>query len=236
MQPVILTPCASASAGRVHAGERRQQRRVRVDHPVLEDGQEVRPDQLHEPGQHHQVGAERRGQPGQPLIPGVTVGVIGDPAAERRDPDGGGAVERGARRSIRSDRDHPVGLGIGIVQQRLQQGAGPGGQHHHVLHRVGHGSLSSTRAGRVQGNRRSPAPDGHIRWPDARTSAMTLTVPGPPDGDDRLPARSHPTGRPGRGRRTGTGRSPAGRPRGSPSAGITTPSSGRRRPGTRTSP
>jgi hypothetical protein len=47
VQPVTMTSCSRASRAPLHAGERRQQRVVRVQVPPLEAG-EGRADQFHE--------------------------------------------------------------------------------------------------------------------------------------------------------------------------------------------
>ena len=55
-----LDPVRQRVPRSVHAGEGRQQRRVGVDHPAAERGEEGRPDQLHEAGADHQVRRVRR--------------------------------------------------------------------------------------------------------------------------------------------------------------------------------
>ena len=115
-------------------------------------------------------------------VPGVPVGVVGDPAGERRDSGGGRPVQRRATRPVGADGGHPVRLGVRVVQQRLQQGAGTRRQHDDVLRRtavplagvarespetslIGRARVSERggsavgRAGRVQGSGNAVAAD-----------------------------------------------------------------------------
>ena len=60
VQPVTLHAVRERVPHAVRAGERRQQRRVGVDDPPAEPPEERGPEELHEPGQHDQVGREHR--------------------------------------------------------------------------------------------------------------------------------------------------------------------------------
>ena len=57
VQPVTFTPWASASSTACGARERRQQRRVRVQDPAVEGGEDRRPDDAHVAGEHDDVDA-----------------------------------------------------------------------------------------------------------------------------------------------------------------------------------
>ena len=91
----------------VHAGERRQQRRVGVDEPAAEAVEERRPDQPHEAGRHHQVGRQRRHPVGQRDVPGGPVGVLGRRADERVDRRGRGPGRAHRRRRGRHPPRRP---------------------------------------------------------------------------------------------------------------------------------
>ena len=80
---MTLTPYASASARAVHAGERRQQRRVGVDEPAAEARRGTSsPTSFMKPAEHHQVGlvARRPARPA-PRSQRLAVGVVLDPHA-----------------------------------------------------------------------------------------------------------------------------------------------------------
>ena len=115
----------------VRAGERRQQRRVGVDHTTGEAGKELRAKYFHETGRHHPVGLVRRRRLGDRRVPCVAVGVVAQPhpvAGQRRR----GRDVDGPAVPVDADRDDAgrVVADRGF-EQRLQQRTGAGGQHHH---------------------------------------------------------------------------------------------------------
>ena len=105
-RPGDLHPVGEGVARAVDAGERRQQRVVRVEVAVAEGGEEVRADQLQEAGRDDQVGlvlGDARGERGVPVLRGR---VVADRLDEGRHPGGGGAVEARDAVPVRADRDH----------------------------------------------------------------------------------------------------------------------------------
>ena len=109
--------------------ERRQERRVDVDHPLGELGQELVREQLHVAGQHHQLGAAL-GQPvGDRAIARRAVGVAIGRKRARLYAGGIGASERAGARLVGRNRDEldPVASVHG-VEQCLQVGAFAGGE------------------------------------------------------------------------------------------------------------
>ena len=107
----------------VHAGERRAQRRVGVDDPAGEPGEELVPDQLHEAGQHDQVGLEGRHRVGERPVPVVAGGEVADLAARTSGcPPGRRGPAPRCRRGRRPRR--PPGR---RTPGRRRRRAGPGG-------------------------------------------------------------------------------------------------------------
>ena len=124
-----LDPVVDGLLDRLQPRERRQQRRVHVDDRVRERCQELRAEQLHVAGEHHQLDAALA-QPGGDR--GVAGGPVGEADAGEclgRDPRLPGARERPRVRLVGGDRDqlHAV-TAVRPVDQRLKVGAGARGQ------------------------------------------------------------------------------------------------------------
>ncbi len=107
----------------VHAGEGRQQGRVGVDAPAGELLEERRPEQLHESGGDDQVGPQASAGLGERLVPARALGVVANPAHERRDPGSLGAAERPRAVPVSADRDdvRPERAGLAGIDEMLQQ-------------------------------------------------------------------------------------------------------------------
>ena len=107
--PVTLTPYARASRGPCMPGNDGDSAGWVLTRAAAEPGQERRAGELHEAGQHDEVGLVRRDRLGQRDVPGGAVGVRRDAAARRsgcrrarRGP--GPRCRRGRRRPRRSGR------------------------------------------------------------------------------------------------------------------------------------
>src|SRR5436190_178260 len=73
-----LDPVLERLLDGAHAGEGGQERRVDVDYPALEAADEVRAEQLHEAGQHHQIDAQLLEPVAEGAIPLVAIPVGGE--------------------------------------------------------------------------------------------------------------------------------------------------------------
>ena len=125
--PMTFTPCSSACSIAPTAGEGREERGMHVQDPAREAPDELRAEQLHEAGEHHQV----HGQPVEPvpqrLVARAAVGVVGDREHRGVHPGAAGALEparlgAARRHAHHLDRSRSAGqlASVDAVEQRLE--------------------------------------------------------------------------------------------------------------------
>ena len=158
-------------------GERRAQRRVGVDHAAGEPAEELRTDQLHEAGQHHQVGLEGRHRVGQGRCPSASRLVnSADLVDEGRHAGRLGAGQALDAVAVGADGDHrgAVRRVRARVEQRLEVGAGAGDEDDESRRNQRAPGQATEQRGSVrrQGRRRRPG-DPRRRCHQAVTTPAT---------------------------------------------------------------
>ena len=148
---------------RLHAGERRQQRGMRVDGSTAEQAQEGRADEPHEAGEDHEIGLVRGDRVGELQVPVDPVVELPGLDDEGRDALPLGACETLGVVAVGANGDDldPVVRRLRRVDQGLEIGATTGDEDDEsrrpaaVLALGGHGRHDSARAPRR----------GHHPWP-----------------------------------------------------------------------
>src|SRR4051794_11970275 len=113
---------------RAEARERRQQRRVDVDHPLRKRGEEARREQRHVAGEHDELHALGAQPAGDRRVAGRAAGVLGQREDGGGDAGGAATLQRGGIPLVRAHGAPPGLAAVDALEDGLEVRPGAGGE------------------------------------------------------------------------------------------------------------